>query len=85
MPASIMYQEDYYTVLSPDLTQQFVTLTELQTILKDLLANISDRLPLDLQKIPNVDQQIERLINTTCELDCYEAGVWQWYVVRLEK
>jgi hypothetical protein len=80
-----MYQEDYYTVLSPDLTQQFVTVSELQTILKNLLETISDRLPLDLQKISAIDQQIERLINTTCELDCHEAGVWQWYVVRLEK
>jgi hypothetical protein len=85
MPASIMYQEDHYTVLSPQMEQQFVNLAGLQTILKNLLEPMQDRLPKDLQKISSIDLQIERLIKTACELDCPEVGVWQWYVVRLEK
>jgi len=79
-----MYQDDCYVVLSPELNEQFVSLLELEDILKDLLAKIP-KLPQDLQNIPNLDSQVKRLINTVCELDCHELGVWQWYVVRLEK
>ncbi len=85
MPNSIMYQEDYFVVLAPDQTEQFVTLPELKDILKKLLLEMQTRLPQDLQNLATVELQIDRLINTVCDLDCYEQGVWQWYVVRLQK
>jgi hypothetical protein len=85
MPDSIMYQDDCYVVLSPELNEQFVSLPELKDILKNLLLKIPTQLPQDLQNISNLDSQVDRLINTVCELDCHELGVWQWYVVRLEK
>ncbi len=85
MPNSIMYQEDCFIVLAPDQTEQFVTLPELEDILKNLLLKIQTQLPQDLQNIPILDLQVKRLINTVCDLDCHELGVWQWYVVRLQK
>lgn len=86
MPDSIMYQDDYYVVLSPEMTEQFVTLPELEDILKKLLTPMqSSLLPQDLQKITSLDLQVERLVDTACQLDCGDLGVWQWYVVRLEK
>jgi hypothetical protein len=81
-----MYQEeDCYVVLSPELTEQFVSLPELEDLLKNLLHKIPTQLPQDLQKISTVELQVERLIKTACELDCHELGIWQWYVVRLQK
>lgn len=80
-----MYQEDCYVVLSPELTEQFVSLSELEEILKDLLLKIPSQLPQDLKNIPSLEHQVERLIKTACELDCHELGKWQWYVVRLDK
>jgi len=84
-----MYQDDCYVVLSPDMTEQFVTLPELEDILKKLLIPMQNQsptsLPQDLQKITALELQVERLINTACQLDCHEFGIWQWYVVRLEK
>lgn len=81
-----MYQEeDCYVVLSPELIEQFVSLPELEELLKNLLRKIPTQLPQDLQKISTVELQVERLIKTACELDCHELGVWQWYVVRLQK
>jgi hypothetical protein len=85
MPNSIMYQEDCYVVLSPDLNEQFVSLAELKELLTNLLRQISPHLPQDLQNIDNPEQQVQRLIDTVCELDCDSLGIWQWYVVRLEK
>jgi hypothetical protein len=85
MPDSIMYYEDCYVVLSPSASEQFATRPELEQILRDLLATIQDNLPRDLQSIPAIDDQVRRLIDTACDLDCGDAGVWQWYAVRLEK
>jgi hypothetical protein len=81
-----MYQEeDCYVVLSPELIEQFVSLPELEDLLKNLLRKIPTQLPQDLQKISTVELQVDRLIKTACELDCHELGIWQWYVVRLQK
>ncbi|MEE3715135.1 chlororespiratory reduction protein 7 [Tumidithrix elongata RA019] len=85
MPSSIMYYEDNYVVLAPSMTEQFMTASELENCLRGLLADIQDNLPLDLQKIPAIDDQVQRLLKTACELDCGDAGTWQWYAVRLEK
>jgi hypothetical protein len=85
MPDSMMYYEDNFVILSPGMTEQFVTLPELETMLGDLLTKMQDNLPYDLQNIPTIVAQVERLIKTACDLDCGDDGVWQWYAVRLEK
>lgn len=85
MPNSMMYYEDTYVVLSPDMQQQFVTQPELEQILHNLLINIQDDLPTDLQNIKTIPEQVQRLIKTACDLNCGDRGTWQWYVVRLDK
>ena len=84
MPSSMMYYEDTYVVLPPDMQEQFVTQPELEKILHDLLIDIQDALPYDLQNLA-ISEQIQRLIKTACDLDCGDRGTWQWYVVRLDK
>ncbi len=84
MPSSMMYYEDTYVVLPPDMQEQFVTQPELAQILHDLLADIQDSLPYDLQNLA-INDQVQRLIKTACDLDCGDRGRWQWYVVRLDK
>ena len=81
----MMYYEDTYVVLPPDMQENFVTQPELEQILHDLLVNIQDALPYDLQNLANIDEQVQRLIKTACDLDCGDRGTWQWYVVRLDK
>ena len=85
MPSSMMYYEDTYVVLPPDMQENFVTQPELEQILHDLLVNIQDALPYDLQNLASIDEQVQRLIKTACDLDCGDRGIWQWYVVRLDK
>jgi hypothetical protein len=86
MPSSIMYYEDNYVVLPPDMQERFVNQEELEVLLHDLLINISyEDLPTDLQNLTDTDQQIQRLIKTACDLDCGDRGRWQWYVVRLDR
>jgi hypothetical protein len=83
MPDRMMFYEETYVVLSPDLEQKFVDLTELRQILADLLDKSQPNLPKDLQNLDRAEQ-IDRLIDTVCEFEAPE-GTWQWYVVRLEK
>ncbi|WP_055076462.1 chlororespiratory reduction protein 7 [Pseudanabaena sp. 'Roaring Creek'] len=85
MPSSMMYYEDTYVVLPPDMQEKFVTQPELEQLLHDLLADIQDALPYDLKNLRNIDEQVQRLVKTACDLDCGDRGLWQWYVVRLEK
>lgn len=85
MPDSMMYYEDNYVVLAPGRTEQFVNLADLESILASLLTKIQDNLPYDLQNIPTIEEQVQRLVKTACDLDCGDDGVWQWYAVRLEK
>jgi Protein CHLORORESPIRATORY REDUCTION 7 len=84
MPSSMMYYEDTYVMLPPDMQEQFVTQPELEQILHDLLIDIQDALPYDLQNLA-ISEQVQRLIKTACDLDCGDRGTWQWYVVRLDK
>ena len=65
--------------------EQFVTQPELEQLLHDLLVDIQDNLPTDLQNLNSIPEQVQRLIKTSCDLDCGDRGTWQWYVVRLEK
>ncbi|MFN3361886.1 MAG: chlororespiratory reduction protein 7 [Pseudanabaenaceae cyanobacterium] len=83
MPDRMMFFEDTYVVLSPRLEQQFVSYLELRQILHRLLEQPGVEIPLDLRQLDR-EQQIDRLIATVCEFSTAE-GVWQWYVVRLEK
>jgi Protein CHLORORESPIRATORY REDUCTION 7 len=72
MPNSIMYQEDCYVVISPKLTEQFLSLAELEDLLQKLLIPLQSCLPEDLKKISglkNIKLQVERLVKTACELD----------------
>ena len=85
MPSSMMYYEDTYVVLPPDMQEKFVTQPELEQLLHDLLVDIQDSLPHDLQNLKTIPEQVQRLIKTACDLDCGDHGIWQWYVVRLDK
>ncbi|MFN5965767.1 MAG: chlororespiratory reduction protein 7, partial [Pseudanabaena sp.] len=41
----MMYYEDTYVVLPPDMQEQFVTQPELEKLLHDLLVDMQDELP----------------------------------------
>ncbi len=86
MPQSLMYYEETYVLIAPDMQEQFLTGAELRSFLGTLLLNLSTpEQPQDLQNLPSLEQKLDRLINTACDLDCGSAGVWQWYAVRLKK
>ena len=85
MPDSMMYQEDYFVVLASEQPEQFLTVEELRVKLKAILLSRQDNLPRELVKFPSIEEQVQHLLDTSCELDVGPGQYLQWYVVRLEK
>lgn len=84
MPDSMMYREDAFVLLETNQPEQLLTREELLERLKVALVQQED-LPRDLQRFSNLDDQVNYLLDTSCELDVGPGKFLQWYVVRLEK
>jgi len=85
MPDSLMYDQEVFVLLEADQPEQFLTVAELLEKLKTVLGQRQDNLPQDLQQLPSVDAQAQRLLDTACELDVGPGQFLQWYATRLEK
>ena len=85
MTDPLMYSDDTFVVLETNQPEQFLSAEELLAKLKTTLAQIQDRLPRDLQRLPNIDAQAQHLLDTGCDLDLGPNQFLQWYAVRLEK
>lgn len=85
MVDSLMYQEDYFVVLEPEQTEQFLTPEELLDKLKLVIQSDQLDLPLDLQKFSTLEKKAEYLKDNYCELNGDDGQYLQWYAVRLEK
>ncbi len=85
MPDSLMYEQEIFVLLEADQPEQFLTVAELLEKLKTVLGQRQDNLPQDLQQLPSVDAQAQRLLDTACELDVGPGQFLQWYATRLEK
>mgnify|MGYP002780799506 FL=1 len=85
MPDPLMYSQDAFVVLEPNISEQLLTPEELLEKLQQILAQMQDNLPRDLQKYTSVEDQAHYLLETSCELDVGPGQYLQWYAVRLEK
>lgn len=80
-----LYQGDHYVVLEPNQAEQFLTAPELLEKLLTVLAPRQQDLPLDLQRFPTLAEQVDYLLETSCEFEVAPGESLQWYVVRLNK
>jgi hypothetical protein len=85
MPDPLMYQLDTFVVLETNQSEQFLTVDELLEKLRNIVAQLQDDLPRDLQKFASIEAQAQYLLDTSCELDLGPGQFLQWYAVRLEK
>jgi hypothetical protein len=75
--------QDHYVLLLPETAdEQFLTPAELKQFLERFLAEYPH-----LQEDPRqpLEQQVQRLLDTTCQLEISPGRVLQWYAVRLTK
>lgn len=81
-----MYEEENFVVLETNQEEQFLTKLELLEKLQNILTQMDmEDIPLDVRRIASLAEQVNHLIDTTCELDLGPGRYLQWYAVRLEK
>ena len=85
MSDSLMFNNEAYVVLEADLPEQLLTPAEMSAKLTEIVIKFADDLPIDVQQISGVDEQVKYLLDTSCELNLAPGEYLQWYAVRLEK
>jgi hypothetical protein len=85
MTSSLMFNNEAYVVLETDRPEELLTPVEMFAKLREIVIKFTDDLPADVQKITGIDEQVQYLLDTSCELDLAPGEYLQWYVVRLEK
>jgi Protein CHLORORESPIRATORY REDUCTION 7 len=85
MSDSLMFNNDAYVLLETNLPEQLLTPTEMFDKLKEIVLKFASDLPADVQQISGVEEQVQYLLDTSCELSLAPGEYLQWYAVRLEK
>jgi hypothetical protein len=85
MSDSLMFNNDAYVVLEANRLEEILTPIEMFDKLKEIVIKFADDLPIDVQRIAGIDEKVQYLLDTSCELDLAPGEYLQWYVVRLEK
>jgi Protein CHLORORESPIRATORY REDUCTION 7 len=85
MSDSLMFNNDAYVVLEADRSEELLTPIEMFAKLKEIVTKFPDDLPVDVQQLSGVEQQVQYLLDTSCELNLAPGQYLQWYAVRLEK
>jgi hypothetical protein len=85
MPDSLMFNNDAYVLLETDRPEQLLTPAEMFDRLKEIVVKFADDLPEDVLRIADLDEKVQYLLDTSCELHLVPGEYLQWYAVRLEK
>jgi hypothetical protein len=85
MSDSLMFNNDAYVLLETDKPEQLLTPSEMFAKLQEIVIKFADDLPLDVQQITGVEERVQYLLDTSCELNLAPGEYLQWYAVRLEK
>jgi Protein CHLORORESPIRATORY REDUCTION 7 len=85
MSDSLMFNNDAYVVLETDRPEQLLTPTEMFDKLKEIVVKFADELPGDVVRIADINERVQYLLDTSCELNLTPGEYLQWYAVRLEK
>jgi hypothetical protein len=85
MSDSLMFNNDAYVLLETDKPEQLLTPDEMFAKLQEIVIKFADDLPIDVQQITGVEERVQYLLDTSCELHLAPGEYLQWYAVRLEK
>jgi hypothetical protein len=85
MSDSLMFNNDAYVVLEADRSEELLTPIEMFAKLQEIVTKFPDDLPVDVQQLNSIEQKVQYLLDTSCELNLAPGQYLQWYAVRLEK
>ncbi|MEB3333871.1 MAG: chlororespiratory reduction protein 7 [Cyanobacteriota bacterium] len=83
MSDPLLREMDHYVVLEPGGEEVILTAAETRTWLARHLSALASS-PADLAHLPDLPTQVERLLDTACELEVAPGLAIQWFAVRLE-
>lgn len=86
MANQLLYGNDeYFVLLEPHQEEVILSVEELREKLRAIVPQAAESLPRDVARLPDLEAQVQRLIDTDCELELRPGERLQWYAVRLEK
>ncbi|MEB3193869.1 MAG: chlororespiratory reduction protein 7 [Cyanobacteriota bacterium] len=83
MSDPLLREMDHYVVLEPGGEESILSADDTRTWLARHLESCGTP-PADLAHLTSVEAQVERLLDTACELELTPGVAVQWFAVRLE-
>ncbi|MFN9645401.1 MAG: chlororespiratory reduction protein 7 [Cyanobacteriota bacterium] len=84
MSDPLLRELDHYVVLEPGGEDTILSASDTRTWLARHLSALPDP-PADLAHLSALEEQVERLLETACELELEPGIAIQWFAVRLER
>ncbi|MFN9630939.1 MAG: chlororespiratory reduction protein 7 [Cyanobacteriota bacterium] len=84
MSDPLLREMDHYVVLEPAGEEQILSAAETRGWLARHLSTLATS-PADLAHLPDVEAQVDRLLDTACELEVAAGLAIRWFAVRLER
>jgi hypothetical protein len=83
MSDPLIRELDHYVVLEPGSNERILSAAETLQWLEQQLGSMAAP-PADLEALPGLRLQAERLLETACQLELEPGRSVQWFAVRLE-
>jgi hypothetical protein len=80
----LLREMDHYVVLEPAGEEVILTAAETRGWLARHLSTLAPS-PTDLAHLPDLEAQVERLLDTACELEVAPGLAIRWFAVRLDR
>ncbi|MFN5465772.1 MAG: chlororespiratory reduction protein 7 [Cyanobacteriota bacterium] len=84
MSDPLIREMDHYVVLEPGGEEAILSAEDTRLWLARHLSSLATT-PADLSHLSSVEAQVERLLETACELDLAPGVTIQWFAVRLDR
>jgi hypothetical protein len=84
MSDPLLREMDHYVVLEPGGEDAILSASDTRAWLARHLSTLP-ALPADLAHLSGLEEQVERLLETACELELEPGMAIQWFAVRLER
>jgi secreted trypsin-like serine protease len=80
-----LYEQNAFVFLEAGKPEELLSVGELKDRLTQLLTEHTDDVPADVIACETLEQQVQYLIDSYCELSIGADQYFQWFAVRLEK
>lgn len=80
-----LYEQNNFVLLESGRPEEILTVDELKEKLAHFIETYPDDVPEDIATVEGIDQQVQSLVDSYCELTLGPSQFVQWFAIRLEK